>query len=245
MQMGTVDYLHKDTIRRIAKDVSNIYKSPLDKEGIYYVHNDDNMLKGYAMIIGPKDTLYTNGMYLFEFSFPSNYPYRPPKVIMKTNNGIYRMHPNFYRNGKVCLSILNTWRGESWTSCQTIRSILMTIVSIFDKMPLLHEPGITEDHADIPKYNTIIEYANIDLAYLQIGTPGYMLGPFQVFESFIRKHVAETIDDVITYVKNITRTRPLRILHASVYEMIIKIHYDELLEKLIELKGDKKTSLIT
>ena len=97
MQMGSVDYLHKDTIRRIAKDVSNIYKSPLDKEGIYYVHNDDNMLKGYAMIIGPKDTLYTNGMYLFEFSFPKNYPYRPPKVIMKTNNGLYRMHPNLYR----------------------------------------------------------------------------------------------------------------------------------------------------
>ena len=243
--MGTVDYLHKDTIRRIAKDVSNIYKSPLDKEGIYYVHNDDDMLKGYAMIIGPKDTLYTNGMYLFEFHFPNNYPYRPPKVVMKTNNGIYRMHPNLYRNGKVCLSILNTWKGESWTSCQTIRSILMTIVTIFDKMPLLHEPGIEDGHVDIPKYNTIIEYANIDLAYLQIGTPGYMLGPFQVFESFIRKHIDETIDEVITFVKQIRTVRPLCILQTSIYEMIIKIHYDELLTKLIELKGDKKSSVVT
>jgi ubiquitin-conjugating enzyme E2 Z len=245
MHMGTVDFLHKDTIRRIAKDVSNIYKSPLDKEGIYYVHNDDDMLKGYAMIIGPKDTLYTNGMYLFEFHFPNNYPYRPPKVIMKTNNGIYRMHPNLYRNGKVCLSILNTWKGESWTSCQTIRSILMTIVTIFDKMPLLHEPGIKDGHQDIPKYNMIIEYANIHLAYLQIGSPGYMLGPFQVFESFIRNHIDETIDDVITYVKQIKTVRPLSMIQTSIYEMVVNIHYDELLTKLIELKGDKKSSIVT
>ena len=245
MQMSSIDYVHRDTIRRIAKDVSNIYKSPLDKEGIYYVHNDDDMLKGYAMIIGPKDTLYSNGMYLFEFHFPNNYPYRPPKVIMKTNNGLYRMHPNLYRNGKVCLSILNTWKGESWTSCQTIRSVLMTIVSIFDKMPLLHEPGIKEDHKDIQKYNTIIEYANIHLAYLQIARPGYILGPFQVFESFIKKHIQDTIHDVISMVTQIKSIKPVAFVQTTIYEMIIKVDYNELLEKLIELKEDKKYSLVS
>ena len=64
----------------------------------------------------------------------------------------------------MCLSILNTWKGDQWTGCQSIRTILLTIISIMDNMPLLHEPGFTEKHQDVIKYNEIILFKNFDFA---------------------------------------------------------------------------------
>ena len=114
----------KETVKRLISDVTEIIKNPLNDQGIYYIHDEDDMFKGYAMIVGPSDTIYAYGYFFFEFTYPFDYPQRPPNVKFLTNDGKTRFHPNLYRNGKVCLSILNTWKGESWTSCQTIKSIL-------------------------------------------------------------------------------------------------------------------------
>lgn len=44
--------------------------------------------------------------------FPTDYPNTPPRVlIMTTSSGTVRFNPNLYNSGKVCLSILGTWRG--------------------------------------------------------------------------------------------------------------------------------------
>ncbi len=102
----------KDTIKRLIKDVKDIRKNPLEEDGIYYKHDDENFMKGYAMIIGPHGSLYYGGYYFFYFDFPTDYPYSPPKLKFMTNDGVTRFHPNLYKTGKVCLSIINTWRGE-------------------------------------------------------------------------------------------------------------------------------------
>ena len=64
----------------------------------------------------------------------------------------------------VCLSVLNTWKGEGWTSCQTIRSILLTLVTLFHNKPLLREPGVKESSSSFKPYNKIIRYKNIEIA---------------------------------------------------------------------------------
>ena len=124
--------------RRLIKDIKEVLKNPLYDQGIYYTHDEENMLKGYALIIGPGESLYEDGFYFFEFLFPKDYPFRPPKVIFHTRDGVTRFNPNLYRNGKTCLSILNTWKGESWTSCQSIRTVLLTLVTLFHNSPLLN-----------------------------------------------------------------------------------------------------------
>ena len=126
-------------LRRLVKDVSNIIKSPLTEQGIYYIHSEDNLLEGHALIFGPEDTIYANGCYFFKFNYPNDYPFTPPKVTYLTNNGSTRFNPNLYRNGKVCISILNTWKGEQWTSCQNIRSVLLMLVTLFHNKPLTNE----------------------------------------------------------------------------------------------------------
>ena len=92
-------------IKRIILDIKDLTKSPI--ENIYYVPDEDNILIGYALIIGPSNTPYEHGNFLFEFNFSEKYPYKPPKVIYKSNDGVTRFNPNLYRSGKVCLSILN------------------------------------------------------------------------------------------------------------------------------------------
>lgn len=51
----------RETTMRLASDVRDIYKHPLHSEGIYYEHDESDLLKGYAMIIGPEDTPYSGG----------------------------------------------------------------------------------------------------------------------------------------------------------------------------------------
>ena len=116
----------RDNAKRLLKDIKSIMKDPLHQEGIYYKHDETDMMKGYAMIVGPRDTIYENGFYFFDFIFPNDYPYSPPKLEWNKTEYI-RFHPNFYKNGKVCISLLNTWPGDPWTSCQSIRSILITL----------------------------------------------------------------------------------------------------------------------
>jgi ubiquitin-conjugating enzyme E2 Z len=54
--------------------------------------------------------------------FPEDYPSSAPHIVFcTTNGGKTRFNPNLYSDGKVCLSILGTWRGESgeqWSSVQ-------------------------------------------------------------------------------------------------------------------------------
>ena len=43
-------------------------KNPLTNHGIYYIHDETNIMKGYAMIIGPKKTIYQDGFFFFSFN---------------------------------------------------------------------------------------------------------------------------------------------------------------------------------
>ena len=63
-------HISKETIKRLVTDVRQIMKHPLHDNGIYYQHDQEDMLKGRAVIIGPKDTPYQYGYYLFYFKFP-------------------------------------------------------------------------------------------------------------------------------------------------------------------------------
>jgi len=61
--------IKKETIQRLLKDVKQIIKHPLTDNGIYYSHDETDMMKGYAMIVGPTDTPYFSGFYFFKFFF--------------------------------------------------------------------------------------------------------------------------------------------------------------------------------
>ena len=67
-------------VKRLISDIKDLKKNKnnLSKEGIFYEHDETNIMKGYALIIGPKDTPYEYGNFLFIFDFPEDYPHSPP-----------------------------------------------------------------------------------------------------------------------------------------------------------------------
>ena len=225
--------LSKNTIMRLVKDVRALTSHPLIDHGIHYSHSETDILKGQALIIGPKDTPYANGFYLFELTFPSDYPHSPPTVKFCTNDGITRMNPNLYKCGKVCVSILNTWRGDAWTGCQTISTVLLTLVSLLTSKPLLNEPGIAEEHSDFATYNRIIAYKNLDTAIHMVLTRSSLQKKFASFLDTMESHFINNYDDIITQAKDsLESNRDSKQLITSIYRMHIVTSHDTLLEQL-------------
>ena len=254
--MSTSIVLKKDTITRLIKDVKEIITNPLTSHGIYYHHNEADILKGEVLIIGPKDTPYENGYYLFEISYPVNYPFSPPVVKYYTNDGITRFNPNLYKCGKVCLSILNTWRGDQWSSCQTISSVLLALCTIFNNAPLLNEPGISAEHLDFKNYNMVIEYKNFEIGIMHMfrlivlnadadananaNANANTDSKFNAFKDIIKTHFLENykinkdrLDTLLLVNKD--KNNKSSVIHIGIYSMFIPIDYENLKRKFQEL----------
>lgn len=228
--------LPQTTVKRLLSDIRTLYKSPLHDHGIYYSHDETNILKGYALIVGPKDTPYNGGYYLFEFHYPANYPFAPPRVIFCTNQNKIRFNPNLYTDGKVCVSILNTWAGEQWTSCQTLTSVLLSLITLLCNNPLLNEPSVTtKETIMIDNYNKVIEYANIDIAVCNIlmKNSAIYLPFFDRFYSTMIEHWHKNKDELTAFCQHkIASGTKSELLHGSYSATNIFINYTALLQKI-------------
>jgi len=233
-------FITKDTMNRLMKDIKHIIKNPLTDQGIYYIHDDSDMLKGYAMIVGPSDTPYFGGFYFFEFNYPCDYPHNPPKVKYYTNGNGIRFNPNLYICGKVCVSLLNTWRGDQWTSCQSISTVLLTLCTLLCKDPLLNEPGVTNSHNDIKNYNEIIEYSNLNVAICDIvmKKPGIYKSFFDNFYPYVKKNFNQNYDKLLEFAeKKIADVNvENKFFKTEFYSMNVYIHYHNIIVKLNECK---------
>ena len=187
------------SIKRIIQDLKSLDTKSLEQNNIYYFHDEENVFRGYAMIIGPEDTPYYHGFYFFQFDFPENYPFSPPKAKFCTYDGRTRFHPNLYISGKVCLSLLNTWRGDSWNSCQSIETVLFNLTMLFDKEPLLNEPGLNPSLRDIQIYNDIITYRNLEHSFCYYMQESNVPEVFKVFWDIMVKKTKENKDKIIDF----------------------------------------------
>jgi ubiquitin-conjugating enzyme E2 Z len=231
--------ISKDTITRLLKDVKALRQNPLTENGIYYIHDDTDVLKGYAMIVGPKDTPYFGGYYFFSLEYPTDYPHMPPKVKFHTNGDNIRFNPNLYKCGKVCVSLLNTWRGEQWTSCQTISTVLLTLCILLCKDPLLNEPGVDKNHKDFEAYSRIIEYKNIEIACLHMINKKDTIFSieFDAFYSHMKEYFEKNINAIM---ENLEKHKRLYVapekLMTGLYSMSTILDYNKLYNYFIETK---------
>ena len=230
-------HISKETINRLVKDVKQIMKNPLTENGIYYVHHDTEMLQGYAMIVGPEDTPYFGGYFFFDITYPCDYPHSPPKIKYCTNGENVRFNPNLYKCGKVCVSLLNTWRGDQWTSCQTISTVLLTLCTLLCKNPLLNEPGVTSTHSELQKYNNIIEHANVKIAVCDIikRKPSVFLDFFEMFYPYIKCNFIINNKKILEFVQNKATEFPEKqLITTAMYGLNHYIDYKLLHQNLVE-----------
>lgn len=139
--------------KRMAKERQELEKaSSQENDPDYFViFKDDNLFEFDAYIIAP-DTIYRHRLLKLHFEIPQDdYPWKPPRVKFIQHTG-YRIHPNLYVEGKVCLSILgyvsspfdrifpltdkgppdSTWPGEPWAFGMTcVRKICPSSAPVF------------------------------------------------------------------------------------------------------------------
>jgi ubiquitin-conjugating enzyme E2 D len=66
----------------------------------------------FSLFALQSDSPYTGGVFFLSITFPTDYPFKPPKVSFTTK--IY--HPNINANGSICLDILR----DQWSPALTI-----------------------------------------------------------------------------------------------------------------------------
>uniref|UniRef100_A0A672P065 E2 ubiquitin-conjugating enzyme n=1 Tax=Sinocyclocheilus grahami TaxID=75366 RepID=A0A672P065_SINGR len=76
------------------------------------IHNDEHV----------NDSPYQGGVFFLTIHFPTDYPFKPPKVAFTTK--IY--HPNINSNGSICLDILRS----QWSPALTVSKVLLSICSL-------------------------------------------------------------------------------------------------------------------
>lgn len=82
----------------------------------------DDLFHWQATIMGPPDSPYQGGVFFLTIHFPTDYPFKPPKLAFTTR--IY--HPNINSNGSICLDILRS----QWSPALTISKVLLSICSL-------------------------------------------------------------------------------------------------------------------
>ena len=140
-----VDKMGKPPIgrmRHIIKEITALNTSL--PPGIFVRHGESRLDVMKIVIIGPKGTPYENALFEFDLLCPSEYPGVPPVMQLKTTGGgAVGFNPNLYASGKVCLSLLGTWEGETWQPGKsTLLQVLVSIQAmIFCEEPWCNEPG--------------------------------------------------------------------------------------------------------
>ena len=228
----------KAALKRIINiDMKRVEEANLNEQGIFIEFDEKDMFRAKAMIIGPKDTIYENAYLFFTIEFPKKYPFEPPVVTYKPQNTV-RIHPNIYVNGKVCLSILGTWSGPSWTSAMDIINVLITIQSLLDDQPLCNEPGYEKIvpskmhiHND---YNMVIEYNTYNSLIL-----GRLHTKFEDFDNF-KKDMIEYFEKNKTNIikkieKNMEKYKDKLSVRIGIYNIYETIDYQYLHDKYLKI----------
>ena len=75
-------------MKRINKELKDLKRSPIENIEVSYA--EDNIFKWDAFITGPDNSPYEGHVYKVVVKFPTDYPFKPPKVLIFFNeNCIY------------------------------------------------------------------------------------------------------------------------------------------------------------
>ncbi|KAK3297238.1 uncharacterized protein B0H64DRAFT_319468 [Chaetomium fimeti] len=156
-------------MRRLLAQVSSLSSDLPD--GIYVRHGESRVDVMKVLIVGPSDTPYENGLFEFDLFCGPEFPQHPPQMFFRTTgNGAARFNPNLYTNGKICFSLLGTWRGQPWNPDQsTLLQLLVSIQAmVFNDQPYYNEPGyeLRNTPAQAENYNRGIEALTVRYAMI-------------------------------------------------------------------------------
>ncbi|THD25087.1 Ubiquitin conjugating enzyme [Fasciola hepatica] len=122
--------------KRITKELQDLSRDPPSQCSAGPVSND--LFHWQGTIAGPHDSAYEGGVFFLNITFPTDYPFKPPKVHFTTK--IY--HPNINSEGSICLDILRS----QWSPALTIAKgnlgvFQLTVLVLLSICSLLTDPN--------------------------------------------------------------------------------------------------------
>ncbi|TPR07930.1 Amidase family protein [Aspergillus niger] len=154
----------------------NEYKTLSQEPWVNIDVDEQNLLHWtIGLIVLNPDSLYYGGYFKAIMKFPSNYPYSPPEF--RFIRPLY--HPNIYKDGKLCISILHApgedemsgeLASERWSPAQRVESVLISILSLLDDAE-------------------ISSPANVDASVMLRKSP-------DEYKSIVKQHVEDSKNDI-------------------------------------------------
>lgn len=110
-------------LRCLTKQLKELEKDPPPLCTARPVDMSSDMFNWIGSIRGPPGTPFENGTFNLKIHFPTDYPFKPPKIRFTTR--IY--HPNISSQGDICLDLLH----DKWSPALNIRTVLLSLCSLF------------------------------------------------------------------------------------------------------------------
>eukprot|EP00483_Globobulimina_turgida_P001582 UN01584 len=107
-------------VARLKKELKKLQQNP----NTYFetIPMKKDIRTWHYVLKGPSETDYEQGFYHGVLKFPSDYPYKPPSIMLFTPNGRFQI------NTKICLSN-SDFHPESWSPFWSVSNILTGFVS--------------------------------------------------------------------------------------------------------------------
>jgi len=106
-------------VKRLMREACEL-KEPTEE---YCAHPiEDNLFEWHFTVLGPSGTEFEGGLYHGRILLPTEYPMKPPNIILLTPNG------RFETNKKICLSI-SGHHPETWQPSWSIRTALLALIA--------------------------------------------------------------------------------------------------------------------
>ena len=106
--------------KRLQRELQALQKE--SPPGIHAIPLESDILQWHYVIEGPPGTAYAGGFYHGLVRFPSEYPFKPPSVMVYTPSG------RFATNTRICLS-MSDFHPETWVPAWSVASILNGVLS--------------------------------------------------------------------------------------------------------------------
>jgi len=104
--------------RRLLSELKKLQKDP--PSHFHAEPLEENIFEWHFTILGPEDSDFEGGIYHGKLKLPPEYPMKPPKIILLTPQGRWKI------NSKICLSI-SDFHPETWQPSWGIRTALTAL----------------------------------------------------------------------------------------------------------------------
>ena len=140
---------HRATVKRIMRESKDMIANPAN--GII-AHPLENVFIWHFTIAGVSETEFEGGRYHGKIILPSEYPFKPPDIMMLTKSGRFEI------GRKICLNF-SGFHPEQWQPSWTIRTMLVALRA-FMVTPAAGAIGAMETSHELRK-----RYAKLSLNY--------------------------------------------------------------------------------